>query len=332
MLQTIHSLLLAQYSTPQWVLVFFAFSLAGWCWEVLLYLVRERRFVNRGFLSGPILPIYGFGAVCILVCCMPVREHALLVALIGMLSASLLEYATGAAMEALFHVRYWDYSSLPFNLKGHICLYSAATWAVFSVLLVCFVHPKMQPVISRIPDDAAWAASLTLGVLAVGDAVRSVRRALSLRRLLETMERCAQEMQALRGDLSGISERMGDMIRAFAVQVDEKRSELAGGLQKITQAQDHVRRMLGEKQFSLEHALRFAELEKILSDAAAFLPDARALREEIERTRERYEHQFELLHRARLSGLSHARKVLSRNPSAVSRRHGEWLEEIRKEK
>ena len=94
------------YSVSQWALLFFLCSLAGWCWEVALYAVRERRFVNRGFLSGPLLPIYGFGAVGILLVCLPVRGSVLRVALRGMLAASALEYATGAAMEALFHVRY----------------------------------------------------------------------------------------------------------------------------------------------------------------------------------------------------------------------------------
>ena len=108
----------------------------GWCWEVFLYLVKERRFVNRGFLFGPILPIYGFGAVGILLTCVPVEGNMALVALVGTIAASLLEYVTGFLMESIFHVRYWDYSQRPLNLNGYICALSAATWAVFSLSLI----------------------------------------------------------------------------------------------------------------------------------------------------------------------------------------------------
>ena len=108
MLDAMKAALLGEYSVGQWMMVFYLYSLAGWLWEVALCLVKERRFVNRGFLTGPILPIYGFGALSILLCCVPVQQNALLVALVGTAVASAVEYVTGWAMEALFHVRYWD--------------------------------------------------------------------------------------------------------------------------------------------------------------------------------------------------------------------------------
>lgn len=334
MLGSVAEMLIAQYSIAQWVLVFFIFSFVGWCWEVSLYLVRERRFVNRGFLSGPILPIYGFGVVCILLCCIPFEENTLLVALVGTVAASLLEYATGAAMEALFHVRYWDYSKYPLNFRGYICLYSAMVWALFSAILVRFVQPFLRPWIVRVPDGAAMACAATLSVFALCDTVRAVRRALDLRKLLEEMERYAQEVEALRGNLRGINERMNGMIRAFAEQVDERRESLGVDMKRLTAAQDHAREALGRMGQSIvqDAGERFVQMQKVLAEVAAYLPDAKVLREEIEEARGRYEHQFELLHRARVSGLSHAKKMLRRNPGAVSDRYARWLEEIRKEK
>ncbi len=120
LLEQIKAMLLEEYSVSQWVLLFFLYSFCGWCWEVFLYLVKERRFVNRGFLFGPILPIYGFGAVGILLTCVPVEGNMALVALVGTIAASLLEYVTGFLMESIFHVRYWDYSQRPLNLNGYI--------------------------------------------------------------------------------------------------------------------------------------------------------------------------------------------------------------------
>ena len=88
MFAQIKVLLLEEYSVSQWVLLFFFYSFCGYCWEVFLYIVKERRFVNRGFLFGPILPIYGFGAVSILLTCVPVENSVALVALVGTIAAA----------------------------------------------------------------------------------------------------------------------------------------------------------------------------------------------------------------------------------------------------
>ena len=181
MLEQIRATLLEEYSVSQWVLLFFLYSFCGWCWEVFLYLVKERRFVNRGFLFGPILPIYGFGAVGILLTCVPVEGNMALVALVGTIAASLLEYVTGFLMEAIFHVRYWDYSERPLNVNGYICALSAATWAVFSVFIVSVVNPFVKTYIYMIPLTMADAAAAIFTGFAVVDTGFAVRRALDLR-------------------------------------------------------------------------------------------------------------------------------------------------------
>lgn len=122
-------------------LFFFLYCFLGWVWESCYVSAKRRQWVNRGFLHGPMLPIYGTGAVIILLATIPVRDSLWLVFLLGMLAATALEYVTGAAMEALFKVRYWDYSKQPFNLNGYICLTSSLAWGAFSILLVRFLHP-----------------------------------------------------------------------------------------------------------------------------------------------------------------------------------------------
>ena len=88
-------------------LLFFSYSFLGWVWECLYVSLRRREWINRGFLRGPWLPIYGTGAVLILLATLPVRESGALVFLLGMVTATALEYVTGAAIEKIFHVRYW---------------------------------------------------------------------------------------------------------------------------------------------------------------------------------------------------------------------------------
>lgn len=326
--------LLGEYSVGQWMMVFYLYSLAGWLWEVALCLVKERRFVNRGFLTGPILPIYGFGALSILLCCVPVQQNALLVALVGTAVASAVEYVTGWAMEALFHVRYWDYSHQPLNLNGYICALSAATWAVFSAIIVCVVHPVLRPYVQRIPPQVALAAACVLTGFALVDTVFAVRKAISLRRLLESMERYAKELERLHGGLDRISDRVSGMIRDFAARVDERQEEMAAGLQRITDARDRVRTMMDERRMTLAEGAkeRFANFERILAAAASYLPDSEALREEIASARRHYDEQTELLRDERMRRMRRAEKVLRSNPTASSRRYGRAMELLRHER
>ena len=109
------------YTLSQWLLFFFLYSFFGWIWESCYVSLREHRWVNRGFMHGPMLPLYGSGAVSVLIITLPVRDNLPLVFIMGMIGATLLEFFTGMVMESLFHVRYWDYSHLKFNVKGYIC-------------------------------------------------------------------------------------------------------------------------------------------------------------------------------------------------------------------
>lgn len=332
MLESFEAILLNEYSLSQWVLVFFLYSFAGWCWEVALYVVKERRFVNRGFLTGPILPIYGFGALSILLTCMPVKQSVLAVAILGTVMASLLELITGFVMESLFNVRYWDYSHKLLNLNGYICLMSSCTWAVFSVVIVCVVHPFIQPYVRMVPTVLASVASGTLCVFALIDTVFAVRRALDLRALLESMERYAKELEAVHGGLDSISDRVAEMIRAFAERVDSTQEAARESMERIAAARDRVNQMIREKRINLEEGTkeRFANFERILNDIAGYLPDISTLLAEVQAAKEQYDRKREALVEARACSIKRAQRTLRGNPSASSRRYSGELEMLRR--
>ena len=183
------------YTTGQWVLLFFFYCFCGWVWESCYVSLCQRRWVNRGFLHGPLLPIYGSGAILILLATIPVADDLRLVWLFGMLAATALEYVTGAAMERIFKVRYWDYSNQRFNLGGHICLSSSIAWGFFSILLVRFIHPPIARLLARVPALLVDPLAHVLTIAFTVDAVRSVQAALDLRDLLA---RAAEENEELR--------------------------------------------------------------------------------------------------------------------------------------
>ena len=139
------------YAQDQWVLLFFLYSVLGWVWESCYVSLKSRQWVNRGFLHGPWLPIYGSGAIVILLLTLPARGRPALIFLLGMVGATVLEYVTGAVMERLFHMRYWDYSDKPLNVNGHICLPVSIAWGGFSLLLIYLLHPPVEDLVFWLP-------------------------------------------------------------------------------------------------------------------------------------------------------------------------------------
>ncbi len=116
------------YEFCQWLSFFYLYCIFGWCFESTYVSLKQHCFVNRGFLKGPWLPLYGSGAVLVLLITMPFDQHPLAVYIAGLIGATLLELVTGEAMVRLFKVRYWDYSNQHFQYKGHICLSSSIVW------------------------------------------------------------------------------------------------------------------------------------------------------------------------------------------------------------
>ena len=114
------------------LLYFFFYSFVGWIWESSYVSILTKRLTNRGFLTGPMLPIYGSGAVVMLCATYPVQSSDIGIFLLGLIVATILEYVTGVVMETLFQVRYWDYSDKKFNIQGHICLSSSLAWGFYT--------------------------------------------------------------------------------------------------------------------------------------------------------------------------------------------------------
>ena len=158
--------------------LFFLYSFAGWIWESCYVSLHTRRWTNRGFLRGPFLPIYGFGALLITALFTPFATHPLLLFLAGMASATVLEYGTGISLERMFHQRYWDYSRFPFQLHGYISLYSSLWWGFSSLVLVRFLHPLATSWVRTLPAGTVILFTSLLLVLESIDLLHSLHRTL----------------------------------------------------------------------------------------------------------------------------------------------------------
>ena len=190
--------MIGQYTLQKWILYFYVYCFLGWIFESCYVSFRKRQWVNRGFLHGPFLPIYGSGAVMMLFVSEPFKDNLILTYFAGVVGATLLELVTGAAMEALLKVRYWDYSNQKFNYKGYICLSSSVAWGFLTILMNEILHPAILHVLELVPKMAneifVWVVSAVLAV----DLCISIRDAIDLRNILVGMENVRKEVVILR--------------------------------------------------------------------------------------------------------------------------------------
>lgn len=136
-----------------WVLYFFIYAFLGWLWETVFVSLQKRRWVSRGFLYGPFLPIYGLGAGAILLSTSAWRSQWFGIFIVGMLGATVLELLVGWVLDRKFHIRYWDYRNWPLQWGGYVSLFPSICWGIFAVLLVQKVHPLAAKLVYQIGEE-----------------------------------------------------------------------------------------------------------------------------------------------------------------------------------
>ena len=227
------------YTFSTWLFFFYFYCFLGWVWETCYVSVLKAKWVNRGFMRGPFLPIYGSGAIVVLIFTLPFRTNAGLVFVVGMVSATILEYFTGAVMERLFHVRYWDYSSQRLNLNGHICVTSSLAWGAFSVILTLYGHTPVERFASHMSTNVLEVIVFALTVYISIDMAESIREAINLKEVLLSLEENNEDFRRLQKHIEVASAFYGGELK--------ERSE--AGLRKINSALETGKEMydkLGE--------------------------------------------------------------------------------------
>lgn len=335
------------YTVGQWALLFYFYCLCGWVWESCYVSARQRRWVNRGFLHGPLLPIYGSGAIIILFAVIPVEDNLYLVWLFGMVAATALEYVTGAAMERIFKVRYWDYSGQKFNLGGHICLTSSIAWGFFSILLVRCIHPPVGRLLAHVPAWVVDPAALALTAAFTADAVCSVQAALDLRDVLTRLTEENEELRRLAKRAEVAAAFAEDDLRKFREKTEVEKLLLQSRVQEELQELREARAQRAERrQNAWEESVRrrvrvkleaLAAIADALETCRDHLSDRPELtgealetrRAELEETIARLRRREALLRAREPRTYRRSLRILRGNPSAAAREFAEALESLR---
>lgn len=162
-------------SITDYILLFIIYSFFGWLAEVICKLVEQRKFINRGFLIGPLCPIYGYGCLLVIILLGNFTADLFILFFSSILICSVLEYLTSYVMEKLFKARWWDYSRYKFNIKGRICLYTMIPFGILGCFMMRLINPFVTEQLFKIDSNIRVVLAIILLVLYLIDNIISFR-------------------------------------------------------------------------------------------------------------------------------------------------------------
>jgi len=247
------------FPLSQLFLYFILYSFLGWVMETCYCSIMEHRLVARGFLYGPICPIYGGGVTLMILFFTPLKKNLVLFYVVAVAVMTSWEYFVGWVLEVTTHVKYWDYSQYRFNLKGRVCLWVALTWGVLSYLVIFFIHPPIQALCESLP---VWLEFMLCGaflaLLAV-DATLTIRHLALVSKLVVGVTQLGQELQL---QMALGKAELGDKLEDSAASLRERYRDQVAQLEKYSRRfRNAYSTMKASRRYSVSH-------EDILAAAA----------------------------------------------------------------
>lgn len=242
------------FSFSEIALLFFIYSFLGWCVEVAFVAVTAGKVTNRGFLNGPVCPIYGCGMIGVLLALLPVEKNIWLLFLGGMVICSAVELFGGWILDKIFHMRWWDYSNEKFNIGGYVCLAFSFMWGMAVVFAVKFVHHPIMAVVKKIPFQIQVIIVVVCGVVFVVDMIVTLKNLIGINKSLGQLDKLAESLHT-------VGDQLKDVVGNSAITVAEKAEEGMEILDEKTA--DSRERIAGVREESAERiAKQLKELEQ----------------------------------------------------------------------
>ena len=292
------------------VLQFFIFGFAGWCMEVILKYRQYHRFINRGFLTGPILPIYGFGVILITLVVgrlTSVESGVMTTFAISLVICGLVEYLTSFVLEKIFHARWWDYSQKPMNLHGRVWIGNLVLFGLAGVAIIHIVNPVLFPALDRIPLNTRKVTALVLLAIFAADLVISCF-VLKLVKVgidsseADNTEEISKEVRQLLTNRSYFYSRFADAYPEVVYKTERVQARIAAVKAEAERLQQEAERRLDERKGKIAARLEPASMIRadligkqdalisMLYDEKTANDDMKQLKAEIDRQKDRLDH------------------------------------------
>lgn len=252
------------YSVYQLLFFFTLYSIMGWCLEVIYHTVTKGKFVNRGFLNGPVCPIYGVTFTVVIICLTPLMDNIILLFAGSFLLTSIMEYVTGFILERIFHEKWWDYSKEQFDINGYVCIKFSLLWGLACMFTMYIIQQPIDRFVSWIPRQIGWTILLFAGIGFVSDitvTVFEIKKILAQLRIMKEITAKLRELSDSVGE--EISDKTIEMIaksekgRKEYEELKEKyhalRYEKTFTHKRITTAFPHLKL---EKNYHFSHKLK----------------------------------------------------------------------------
>lgn len=256
------------FTLNEFVLLFFIYSFLGWCVEVAFVAVTSGKIENRGFLNGPVCPIYGCGMLGVLVALTPVKSNVCLLFLGGMIICSAVELFGGWILDKIFHMRWWDYSKNKFNIGGYICLAFSIMWGIAVVFAVRFVHTPIMAIVKKIPKNAQLIIITVFVVIFIIDMVVTLKNLIGIKKSLGQLDKIAEDLHSLGDQLKDVVGNTAINAAEFAGESRDKIVEVAAEQKdKLVEVATGQKEKIAES--TLEQREKLAEVTAVQKERLA---------------------------------------------------------------
>lgn len=298
------------------LLYFFVYGFLGWCTEVGFAAFKTHHFVNRGFLNGPICPIYGVGVTAVITILTPYKSDIIVLYILSVVLVTVLEGVTGWAMDKIFHNKWWDYSDMPLNIGGYVCLLFSIVWGFACLFIIYFIQPLVHDLLAFIPTIVGIILIIILGITLIADLYVTASTIFKFNRRLAAMEKIAAEMHE-------ISEQIGQEIFEKTIRAMDRQE---ASKEKLATATDEFKEKMQDTASGLKEKTQGTAFE--LKERAL---DARERSQEIsEELRSRIASLHTRYHESTDKPGCISRRLMNAFPKMESRQYKESLEVLKK--
>lgn len=298
------------------LLYFFVYGFLGWCTEVGFAAFKTHHFVNRGFLNGPICPIYGVGVTAVITVLTPYKSDIIVLYILSVVLVTVLEGVTGWAMDKIFHNKWWDYSDMPLNIGGYVCLLFSIVWGFACLFIIYFIQPLVHDLLAFIPTIVGIILIIILGITLIADLYVTASTIFKFNRRLAAMEKIAAEMHE-------ISEQIGQEIFEKTIRAMDRQE---ASKEKLATATDEFKGKMQDTASGLKEKTQGTAFE--LKERAL---DARERSQEInEELRSRIASLHTRYHESTDKPGRISRRLMNAFPKMESRQYKESLEVLKK--
>ena len=223
--------------------LFFVYSFMGWVWESIYESVLNRKILNRGFLIGPYIPIYGFAGLIYYIIFQRFKSevffsyNTLYIFIGGMVIATIAEYITSYVLEKFLNARWWDYSDYPLNLNGRICLIASVFWGIVTVLVINLVNPKLTILLNSVDHDIKLVYASSMTTMFIIDLVVTINSILDLHnklRLIISLENL--KTVDIKGSLGAYKDKIYKLANPFTKRIVDSFPEMRFHSEKMQSA------------------------------------------------------------------------------------------------